>query len=67
VPTDRNASASTSSAASAAARCGCGPPTAIHASFTCGRPTVFEAPPSVNDSTSALVAMSVIGLSASSG
>ena len=44
-----------------------GPPTIVHASFTCGSPSDFDAPPSVNDSTSARRAISVAGACASSG
>ena len=52
VPTDRNVSATTSSASRAARRSSAGPPTISQPSFSCGRPSDFDAPASVNVSTS---------------
>jgi len=65
--TDRKLSAINSSADSAASRSVGGPPATIHPSFTCGRPTDFDKPARVNDSTSAFAARSVSGEEVSSG
>ena len=43
-----------------------GPPAIIQPSLTCGSPSVFDAPPSVNDRTSARMARSLRGASISS-